>query len=134
MEAAVSDDLDVVQQELADRPLPIVLDGRRHNYECVRPMFRETVVKEKLLGDQSGNDGLAQTDDIREEETIVLLQETKSAADCVHLVSQPFELPWQIRDGIWIVFDALAEIFDQQFPVQLVRSDFRPEIGGVPDL
>ena len=113
MDAAVGDDLDVIEAELVFRPFPVVLQCRWDDDQGVGTVAGEAVVKVELLGDEHGDDGLAQPDHVREEEAIVLFQQPVTAVDRVNLVGQPLETVRQVGDSVRIVLDVHAEILGE---------------------
>ena len=134
VEAAVGDDLGVIQAEGVNRLLPTVLHGRGHHDEGMGAVLREPVVEIELLGDEDGDDRLAQPDHVGQEEAAVLFQQAEPAGDRVHLVGEALEALRHVREGVGVVFDAGAEVFQQELEVEIVGRDRGGQIGAVADL
>ena len=63
----------------------------------------------------------------------MLFEQPKATGHGIHLICQPLVTLWHVGDGVGIVFDTLAEIFQQQLVVEFVRRDRRRQVCAVAD-
>jgi len=129
VQASVGDDADVVEVEKIARGLPVFLQGGRDDDQRVGAVIGEAVLEEELPGDQGGDDGFPEADDIGEEETVVLLEQADTLSDGIYLIAQALEAFGQVFAGVRVVVDGFAEILGEQLIVELVGRDLDAEIG-----
>ena len=117
VDAAVGDDLPVLQLEFPKGAVPSIFERGRDDDECRRDVGGEVVEVEKLLRNQRGDDGFSKADDIGEEEAAVTMQEIEALVDGIDLVREPQETLGEIGDGVRVELDGRAEVFDEEFDV-----------------
>ncbi len=105
VDAAVGDDLPVLQLEFPKGAVPSIFERGRDDDECRRDVGGEVVEVEKLLRNQRGDDGFSKADDIGEEETAVTMEEIEALVDGIDLVREPQETLGEIADGAGIELD-----------------------------
>lgn len=96
-------------------------------------MAGEAVVVKELFGDEDGDDGLAETYDIRKEETAVFLEHEESLLHRIHLVGKAHEAFGHVRFTVRVVLDGGTEILDEQFDVDLEWSEIVAKMARAGD-